>query len=75
MAGPRRGHLPPRSEPRHVSLRPSGFSSCQCVTWLKLDLLRFLPAYAHAGFRDPFDVVQTVTLDNPRYRILGVPLM
>lgn len=28
-----------------------------------------------AGFSDPFDPVRTITLDNPRYRVLGVPLM
>ena len=28
-----------------------------------------------AGFRDPFDVRKDVTLDNPTYRVAGVPLM
>ena len=28
-----------------------------------------------AGFHDPFDPVRTITLDNPQYRCLGVPLM
>jgi hypothetical protein len=29
----------------------------------------------NAGFHDPFDPVQTITLDNPQYRFCGVPLM
>ena len=28
-----------------------------------------------AGFADPFDVRRDVTLDNPKYRLLGWPLM
>lgn len=28
-----------------------------------------------AGFRDPFDVRSDVTLDNPKYRVLGRSLM
>jgi hypothetical protein len=28
-----------------------------------------------AGFADPFDVRRDVTLDNPKYRFLGWPLM
>lgn len=28
-----------------------------------------------AGFVDPFDAVKTITLDNPKYRVFGVPLM